>query len=71
MLVETMSKNAPHLRDKQLLEVLKQYDDKDNRKCISLYNEATLRLKNRLEKREDNPITRVILWKISIAMKAG
>ena len=63
VLVEMMSKNAPHLWDKQLLQVLKQYDDKDNRKCIYLYKKAIGRLKTRLEKREDDPMTRMILRK--------
>ena len=36
VLEEIMSNSGPHLWEKQLLEVLKQYDDKDCRKRVNL-----------------------------------
>ena len=63
VLAEVMSRNAPHLWDKQLLDVLKQYDDKDNRKSIYLYRKAMARLKTMLQNSEHNRGTRMILWK--------
>ena len=63
VLVEMMSRNAPHLWDKWLVEILKQYDDKDNRKSIYLYRKAIARLKNMLEKSEHNRTTGMVLRK--------
>ena len=63
VLVEMMSRNAPPLWDKWLVEILKQYDDTDNRKSIYLYRKAIARLKNMLGNREYNHGTRMILRK--------
>ena len=63
VLAEVMSRNSPHLWDKQLVEVLKQYDDKGNRKSIYLYRKASARLKKMLEKSEYDHGTRMILRK--------
>ena len=64
VLHDVMSKSAPHMWEKQLLGVIKLYDDEDNRCRIQAYSEAIIRLKKRLAEDDDIPMMRLILRKM-------
>ena len=64
VLENIMSKNGPHLWEKQLLEIVNQYDDKNNRARICAYRKAIVILQDRLHKRDDPHMIRVIIKKI-------
>ena len=64
VLEDIMSQNGPHLWEKQLLEIVNQYDDKNNRARICAYRKAIVMLQNRLHKRDDPHMIRVIIKKI-------
>ena len=53
VLEEIMCSNGPHLWEKQLLEVIEEYDDKDSRRRVHLYKQTILRIESRLAKKED------------------
>ena len=59
-----MNKSGPHLLEKHLLEILNQYDDKNNRVRICTYRKAIKILKERLHKGDDPHMIRVIVKKI-------
>ena len=64
VLEDIMSQNGPHLWEKQLLEIVTQYDDKNNRARIYTYRKAIVILQDRLHKRDDPHMIRVIIKKI-------
>ena len=64
VLKDIMSKNGPHLWEKQLLEIVNQYDDKNNRERICAYRKVIVMLQDRLHKRDDPHMIRVIIKKI-------
>ena len=64
VLEDIMSKNGPHLWEKQLLEIVNQYDDKNNRARICAYRKTIVMLQDRLHKRDDPHMIRVIIKKI-------
>ena len=61
---DIMSQNEPHLWEKQVLENFNQYDDKNNRARICAYRKAIVILQDRLHKRDDPHMIRVIIKKI-------
>ena len=63
VLEDIMSQTDPHLWEKQLLEIVNQYDDKNNRARICAYRRAIVILQNRLEKRDEPHMIRVIIKK--------
>ena len=54
VLEDIMSQNGAHLWEKQVLEIVNLYDDKNNRARIRAYRKAIVMLQDRLHKR-DNP----------------
>ena len=64
VLEDIMSQNGAHLWEKQLLEIVNQYDDKNNRARICAYRKAIVMLQDRLHKRDDPHMIRVIIRKI-------
>ena len=64
VLEDIMTKTDPHLWEKQLLEIVNQYDDKNNRARICAYRKAIVILQDRLHKRDDPHMIRVIIKKI-------
>ena len=64
VLEDIMTKTDPHLWEKQLLEIVNQYDDKNNRARICAYRKAIVILQDRLHKRDDPHMIRVIIRKI-------
>ena len=64
VLHDVMSKSAPHMWEKQLLGVIKLYDDADIRCRIHAIMDAISRLRKRLEEDEDIPMMRLILRKM-------
>ena len=64
ILEDILSKSGPLLWEKQLLEILNQYDDKDNRTRICAYRKAIVMLQDRLQKGDDPHMIRVIVKKI-------
>ena len=59
-----MTKTNPHLWEKQLLDIVNQYDDKNNRARICAYRKAIVILQDRLHKRDGPHMIRVIIKKI-------
>ena len=51
VLEDIMSQHGPHLWEKQLLEIVTQYDDKNHRTRIYTYRKAIVRLQDRLHKK--------------------
>ena len=64
VLEDIMSQHGPHLWEKQLLEIVTQYDDKNNRTRIYTYRKAIVLLQDRLHKKDDPHMIRVIIKKI-------
>ena len=64
VLEEIFSKSEPKLWDRHLLEILNQYDDKDNRNLIYVYRKTISRLNDRLSRKEDGSTMRMILGKM-------
>ena len=48
-----MRASAPHLWEKQLLEIIDQFDDKEDRERIDAYKRTIARLQYRLQTKED------------------
>ena len=69
VLEDIMSQNGPHLWEKQLLEIVNQYDDKNNRDLISVYRKTIKILEARLNKRDDPHMIRLIVDKIRRSYK--
>ena len=59
-----MSKCGPHLWEKQILKILKQYDDTNSRSRICAYRKIIVRLQDRLRNGDDPHMIRVIIKKI-------
>ena len=59
-----MSRTEPHLWEKQILEIVNQYDDKNKRARICAYRRAIVMLQDRLQKRDNPRMIRVIVTKI-------
>ena len=64
VLEDIMSQHGPHLWEKQLLKIVTQYDDKNNRTRIYTYRKAIVLLQDRLHKKDDPHMIRVIIKKI-------
>ena len=48
-----MRASAPHLREKQLLEIIHQFDDEEDKERIDAYKRTIARLQYRLQTKED------------------
>ena len=66
---DIMSKSGPHLWEKQILKILNQYDDTNNRSRICAYRKAIVRLQDRLRNGDDPHMTKVIIKKIMRSYK--
>ena len=64
VLEEIMIGNGPHLWESKLLQLIEEYDDKNNRRIIYAYRKALSALTGRLDRRDDSPQIRLILKKI-------
>ena len=64
VLEDIICQNGPHLWEKQVLEIVNLYDDKNNRARICAYRKAIVILQDRLHKRDDPHMIRVIIKKI-------
>ena len=69
VLEDIMSQNGPHLWEKHLLEIVNQYDDKNNRDRICAYRKAMVQLQDRLRNGDDTHKIKTILNKILISYK--
>ena len=66
-LEEILRASAPHLWEKQLLEIIDQFDDKEDRERIDAYKRTIARLQYRLQTKED---PYAIRWVIATILKS-